>query len=490
LLLAVEENESAILEALKADLNKHATEAYISEISLVKGEIKFALKNLKKWTKVKKVKTPIIHWPSKSYLYSEPYGVVLIIAPWNYPFQLSFSPLVGAIAAGNCAIVKPSEFAKATSSVVNKLISSTFNKNYITVVEGDHEVSSNLLKERFDYIFFTGSSNVGKIVLEHASKHLTPVTLELGGKSPAIVTSSANVKLAAKRILFSKFLNAGQTCIATDYILVDKRVKSITIGGFRNLERTKIEVKAITALVSLNNYGKTNFLKGIEFAVAFITKGEFEREKMMGLIHSIPLNPSLSNEPFVFEIEFHESKLKEYQFIRYGFSFKWKRNGDSGQRLVDEWLDLRESESTKYTSYLKREELKYRKSKSTTAFRNIILNEYQLALDNLSSIDDLDYLEVIKLIKRFSLSCMENSYQENNSVNSKMFYDLKKSDPNKFDLFREAILTIFDDIVDIDVVKTEFEPKSYKFYSSVVSDWKEQSVPFKLDNESYPNQYR
>ncbi|MGI6467398.1 MAG: AAA family ATPase [Sphaerochaetaceae bacterium] len=262
-------------------------------------------------------------------------------------------------------------------------------------------------------------------------------------------------------------------------------VKSITIGGFRNLERTKIEVKAITALVSLNNYGKTNFLKGIEFAVAFITKGEFEREKMMGLIHSIPLNPSLSNEPFVFEIEFHEPKLKEYQFIRYGFSFKWKRNGDSGQRLVDEWLDLRESESTKYTSYLKREELKYRKSKSTTAFRNIILNEYQLALDNLSSIDDLDYLEVIKLIKRFSLSCMENSYQENNSVNSKMFYDLKKSDPNKFDLFREAILTIFDDVVDIDVVKTEFEPKSYKFYSSVVSDWKEQSVPFKLDNESY-----
>jgi len=231
LLLAVEENESAILEALKADLNKHATEAYISEISLVKGEIKFALKNLKKWTKVKKVKTPIIHWPSKSYLYSEPYGVVLIIAPWNYPFQLSFSPLVGAIAAGNCAIVKPSEFAKATSSVVNKLISSTFNKNYITVVEGDHEVSSNLLKERFDYIFFTGSSNVGKIVLEHASKHLTPVTLELGGKSPAIVTSSANVKLAAKRILFSKFLNAGQTCIATDYILVDKRVKDSLIAN-------------------------------------------------------------------------------------------------------------------------------------------------------------------------------------------------------------------------------------------------------------------
>ncbi|MFA5670397.1 MAG: aldehyde dehydrogenase family protein, partial [Balneolaceae bacterium] len=231
LLNVVEKNEDIILEALKADLNKHATEAYISEISLVKGEIKFALKNLRKWTKVKRVKTPIIHWPSKSYLYSEPYGVVLIMAPWNYPFQLSFSPLVGAIAAGNCAIVKPSEFAKETSNVVNQIISSTFDNNYIAVVEGDHEVSSNLLNQRFDYIFFTGSSNVGKIVLEHASKHLTPVTLELGGKSPAIVTSSANLKLAAKRILFSKFLNAGQTCIATDYILVDKKVKDSLVAN-------------------------------------------------------------------------------------------------------------------------------------------------------------------------------------------------------------------------------------------------------------------
>ncbi len=225
LLVAIEEGEETILGALKADLNKHPTEAYISEVALVKGEIKHALKHLKRWTKPKRVKTPLIHWPSRSYLYSDPYGVTLIMAPWNYPFQLSLTPLVGAIAAGNTAIIKPSAYAKATSAVINELIRKTFDPDYIAVVEGDRAATATLLSERFDYIFFTGSTHVGKIVLEAAAKHITPVTLELGGKSPAIVTASANIRLAAKRILFSKLLNAGQTCIATDYVLVAKSVE-------------------------------------------------------------------------------------------------------------------------------------------------------------------------------------------------------------------------------------------------------------------------
>ncbi len=233
LLEAVTKNESIILEALKEDLNKHTTEAYISEIAIVKGEIKHTLKNLRRWTKVKRVKTPLIHWPSKSYIYSEPYGVVLIMAPWNYPFQLSLTPLIGAIAAGNCAVVKPSAYAKKTSEVINEIITEAFSNNYITVIEGGREETSGLLKERFDYIFFTGSPNVGRVILESAAKHLTPVTLELGGKSPAIVTNSANLKKAAKRILFSKLLNAGQTCIASDYVLVDERVKDKFIIAFK-----------------------------------------------------------------------------------------------------------------------------------------------------------------------------------------------------------------------------------------------------------------
>jgi aldehyde dehydrogenase (NAD+) len=233
LLEVINKNESIILEALKEDLNKHTTEAYISEIAIVKGEIKHTLKNLRRWTKVKRVKTPIIHWPSKSYIYSEPYGVVLIMAPWNYPFQLSLTPLIGAMAAGNCAVVKPSAYAKKTSEVIKKVITEAFNENYITVIEGGREETGGLLKERFDYIFFTGSPNVGRVILESAAKHLTPVTLELGGKSPAIVTQSANLRKAAKRILFSKLLNAGQTCIASDYVLVDEKVKDQFIAAFK-----------------------------------------------------------------------------------------------------------------------------------------------------------------------------------------------------------------------------------------------------------------
>ncbi|MFA5670396.1 MAG: ATP-binding protein [Balneolaceae bacterium] len=283
-------------------------------------------------------------------------------------------------------------------------------------------------------------------------------------------------------------------------------VRSITIGGFKNIEKTKVEIKKITALVSLNNYGKTNFLMGVDFGLDYLKRGEFERKRMMGLPRYIPLNPILDNDPFFFEIELHEPKLKEYQFVRYGFSFKWKRDDDSGQRLVDEWLDLRESESTKYTGYLKRGEGKYRKSKTTNAFRNINLSDYQLALDNLSSVDDLDYLEALRVIREFSFkTCslldMEKSYkqtllefdsedlmtQADNDI-PKSLYHLEKNEPKQFELFKESVLTLFDDISDFHVVKTDLNLDKYMINTYSLSKQtgdSNESVPFKLKSEIY-----
>jgi len=220
--------EKQILEALWIDLHKSEFEAYATEIGIILEEINFSIKHLKSWCKTKKVRTPLTNFLSSSYIYSEPYGACLIISPWNYPFQLLMAPLIGAIAAGNCAMLKPSENAPSTTEVIIKVIEESFAKEFVCVVEpyGGKESSEALLKEEFDYIFFTGSVPVGRIVMEAASKHLTPVTLELGGKSPCIVDKDADVTLAAKRIAWGKFLNAGQTCIAPDYILVHQSVKA------------------------------------------------------------------------------------------------------------------------------------------------------------------------------------------------------------------------------------------------------------------------
>lgn len=223
---AIKENEDEIMEALKKDLNKASFEAYVTEIGIVLDEIRYILKHLSTWAKPKKVRTPITQFKSTSTIYSEPYGVTLIMSPWNYPFQLAIAPLVGAIAAGNCAIIKPSEFAPHTSAAINKLIWQNFEEAFISVVQGGIEENKALLDEKFDYIFFTGSVAVGKIIMAAASKHLTPVTLELGGKSPCIVDETANIDLAAKRIVWGKFLNAGQTCVAPDYLLVQSSVKN------------------------------------------------------------------------------------------------------------------------------------------------------------------------------------------------------------------------------------------------------------------------
>lgn len=222
---AVLQNEQDLMAALKADLNKSEFEGYASEIGVVLGEIRFALKHLKKWMKPKRVRTPITHFGAVSYVYPEPYGVTLIISPWNYPLQLTLIPLIGAIAAGNCAVLKPSELSPHTSQVLSKLVKSIFPEQYVAVVEGGVEASEALLAEKFDFIFYTGGGRVGRVVMEAAARNLTPVALELGGKSPAIVHRDANLKLAAKRIAWGKFLNAGQTCVSPDYLLVHREIK-------------------------------------------------------------------------------------------------------------------------------------------------------------------------------------------------------------------------------------------------------------------------
>lgn len=223
-------HEVDFIEALRKDLRKHEFEAYATEIGFVLIELKKAINNLDKWAKTRAVPTPLFHFNGNSYVQPEPYGVTLIISPWNYPFQLLFAPLIGALAAGNTAIVKPSEFAPATSAMINKVIQNNFAPEYIACVEGGIPESQALLEEKFDYIFFTGGTNVGRIVYQAAAKHLTPVTLELGGKSPCIVDRDTNIALSAKRIVWGKFVNAGQTCIAPDYILVDKSVKEQLIA--------------------------------------------------------------------------------------------------------------------------------------------------------------------------------------------------------------------------------------------------------------------
>jgi aldehyde dehydrogenase (NAD+) len=221
---AVKAREEAICDALFADLHKNKTEAYVCEVSFLIDEIKHAKKNLAKWMKAKRVKPSALTFPSKSVIHPEPLGSVLIIGPWNYPFQLVTAPLVAAIAAGNCAVLKPSELAPATSRVVGELIRETFAPEFVAVTEGGVEVSTALLEQRWDHIFFTGGTEVGRIVYTAAAKNLVPVTLELGGKSPCIVDDSADLDVTARRIAWGKFINAGQTCVAPDYLLVPKAI--------------------------------------------------------------------------------------------------------------------------------------------------------------------------------------------------------------------------------------------------------------------------
>ena len=232
---SIKKYENNIINALNIDLGKPEFEAYSNEVGFVYSTIDYFIKNLKSWTKVKKVKNDAAQLPGKSYIYKSHYGAVLIIGPYNYPFQLLIEPLIGAISGGNTVILKPSEYATKTEAIVEKIIKETFDEKYIAVVTGDYKVNSQLLDLEFDYIFFTGSVNVGKIVMEKASKHLTPVTLELGGKSPVIVDNTANLKVSAKRILWGKLTNAGQTCVAPDYILAHEDIYEELIKEFEKV---------------------------------------------------------------------------------------------------------------------------------------------------------------------------------------------------------------------------------------------------------------
>ena len=223
--------ENDICKALELDLGKSCTESYMAEIGMVLEDLRYVIKHTKKWSKKEYHIAPLAQFPSTSFRIAEPYGLTLIISPWNYPFLLTIQPLVGAISAGNCVIVKPSEYSVHTSKIMKDIIEEIFDNEYVAVILGEKEVAEELLENKFDYIFYTGSTRVGKIVMESAAKHLTPVTLELGGKSPCIVDKDSNVKLAAKRIIFGKLLNCGQTCVAPDYIFVQKEVKQEFINA-------------------------------------------------------------------------------------------------------------------------------------------------------------------------------------------------------------------------------------------------------------------
>jgi aldehyde dehydrogenase (NAD+) len=226
-------NEARLFEALYKDLGKPAFESYASETGIILQEINLIIRNLRKWVRPKRVYTPLVHFIASSYYVYEPYGVVLIISPWNYPFQLLFNPLIGAVAAGNCVLAKPSQYARYTSEVMIDLINNNFNPEYIHLIHGGKEINQIILKEKYDYIFFTGSNETGKQVMKAAAETLTPVSLELGGKNPAIVTDDANIRLSARRILWGKILNAGQSCVAPDYILAHKNIKKELVSEIK-----------------------------------------------------------------------------------------------------------------------------------------------------------------------------------------------------------------------------------------------------------------
>lgn len=228
---AIIQSEDKLYKAVEKDLGKGYEEAFLTEISLVVKEIDLHLKNLSRWAKPQRVASPLYLLPSRSEVVAEPMGVVLIIGPFNYPFQLTMAPLVGAISGGNCAIIKPSEQTPHTAEVIKELINNTFEPQYLHVVTGDVEVGKALLEEAYDLIFFTGSTNVGKIVMQKAAEHLCPVILELGGKSPSIVLPSADISTTAKRIAWGKTINAGQTCIAPDYVLVHSDMAAALVNG-------------------------------------------------------------------------------------------------------------------------------------------------------------------------------------------------------------------------------------------------------------------
>jgi aldehyde dehydrogenase (NAD+) len=273
LLHAIESHEESIIEALYQDLKKPAYEAVITETAYIVNELRDTIKNIRKWAKPKRVWPSLLNFPSTDRIYKEPYGKVLIIAPWNYPFQLAFSPLIAAVAAGNQVVLKPSEISFNTSQIISKIIQECFENTHVCCVEGGVDKAEELLKERWDYIFFTGSVAVGHKIAQAAAQNLTPVTLELGGKSPCIVDESADLPLAAKRIVWGKFLNAGQTCIAPDYLVIHHSIKmhfiellqkEITAFYGNNPEKSP----DFARIINSKNWNRlTTYLKGVNIVI-------------------------------------------------------------------------------------------------------------------------------------------------------------------------------------------------------------------------------
>lgn len=272
-------HESEIFQALKADLNKPELEAYSTEVAYIKNELKHVLKNLKTWTQPRKISSPLVVLPAKSEIFSEPFGCTLIISPWNYPYQLAISPLIGAIAAGNTVILKPSEMTPHTDRVIGKIIRESFEPGHVACIHGGVSETQSLLDERFDFIFFTGSTRVGQIVLQKASKHLTPVCLELGGKSPCIVDKNIDLKVAANRIAWGKFMNAGQTCVAPDYIYVHEDISEAFLKELSQSLKNQYgeNPRQSQSLARIVNHGHFDRLVNLMKDATVFHGGDFDR---------------------------------------------------------------------------------------------------------------------------------------------------------------------------------------------------------------------
>ncbi|MFT5250083.1 MAG: aldehyde dehydrogenase (NAD+) [bacterium] len=246
--LLLKSNEDLLNQAIYEDFKKSEFDTYVTELALLYQDIKEAKRNVRKWSKVKRVGTNMLNFPARSYIIPEPLGVCLVIGAWNYPYQLTLAPVIAAISAGNTVVVKPSEMSPKTSALMTRLINDTFDANYLKALEGGVPETTELLKNKFDKIFFTGSPQVGKIIYQAAAKNLTPVTLELGGKSPVIITADSNLKMTVKRMVWAKFINAGQTCIAPDYVLVHKSVE------YKLLQLLKVEIEKENFSIENGNY--------------------------------------------------------------------------------------------------------------------------------------------------------------------------------------------------------------------------------------------
>ncbi len=320
LLKAMDKWDDRLAQALWTDLHKSYEEAYLTEISIVKAEIKNHLKHVSRWAARKKARTPIKLFPSRSYILKEPLGCSLIISPWNYPVQLLLNPLVGAISAGCTALLKPSPYVPTVSKVIEEMISETFDRSYIAVVQGNRDVNKALLDLRWDLIFFTGSPALAKSVMAAAAKNLTPVVLELGGKSPCIIDKTADIKVAAKRIAWGKTLNSGQTCIAPDYILIHKDVKDTFIKAFaeevRNLHGE--DIKADTHYVRMVNAKAFDRVTGYFRDGDIIYGGGSDPESRFiepTLIENVPLDsPLMTEEIFgpVFPVITMDDKINSF----------------------------------------------------------------------------------------------------------------------------------------------------------------------------------